>query len=79
MMSNKRRVAHFFHSHKIVNALRESIASYPERIVRYSPIRSMPQLAVFKAVINTENTIVTQAWMLTSSDMFLDSIQLITR
>jgi len=39
-MSNKRRDAHFFHSRELENALQESIAGYPERILRYSRIRS---------------------------------------
>jgi len=45
-MSNKWRVAHFFHSREIENALRESIASNPVRIVRYSCMWSMPYCAI---------------------------------
>jgi len=41
-MSNKRRVAHFFHSREIENALWESIACSAVRIVRYSRMRSTP-------------------------------------
>jgi len=42
MMSNKRQVVHSLQSHETENALRESIAGNPERIVRYSRMRSMP-------------------------------------